>query len=220
MKISTPFIAAACALALGGCASEDEINADGTERGVRGDTLALTLEGYGEFSGQAEYDVSEPVSGMTPEPELRLSASRIESGEWVTLTLGQPDLEDFKRRYVFPNGGDTFQVTLDGQVYEGQVGEVKLDAADGRWVGDFALSSLARDDDKGELGGDSVMLRGSFSIRQIDVNCHRLVADKGGTASSPGSAGGDPSPVWTPDVQGESAFCRRIKAALTAPAGT
>lgn len=222
MRITSPFIAAACVVALGGCAAEDEIASDGTGRGERQDPLALTLDGYGDFSGRAEYDVSEPAGSVAPEPELILSAARLDTGEMVTLTLGQPDLGSLKQRYVFPSGEvqNTFQVTLDGQVYEGQSGEVKLDVVDGRWVGEFALNSFERDDEKGELGTVSVMLRGTFSIDKVDINCHRLVDEKGGSTSSPGASGsGDPSPVWTPDVRSESAFCRRMKSELSAPTG-
>lgn len=222
MRLDISFIAVACVVALSGCAAEDEITADGTERGTRADPLTLTLEGYGEFSGVAEYDVSEPSGEETPEPELRLNAARFDTGEAVTLTLGQPDLGALKALYVFPSSSlqNAFQVTLDGQVYEGQVGEVKLDADGGHWIGEFALTSLPRDDDKGELGTDSVMLRGSFRFDRLDVNCHRLVEDKGGSASSPGHAGaGGASPVWTPDVLGESAFCRQMKSELSAPGG-
>ena len=216
MKTNPPLIAAAFVLSglmLGGCASEGDLIDDAESRQPPAEPMALTIEGHGRFMGRAEYEVSEPAGDVVPDVELVLSAQRVDTGESVTMRLGQSVPGEVAEHYRFPANSNGFYVTLDGRQYEGHFGEVELDAVDGRLRGDFELDSLEVDE-KGEMGGDGVMLRGMFSIDEVLLNCNRLVDDKGGSAGSPGRAGDGAGLTWTPDAHLESAFCSAMKSRL------
>lgn len=215
MKSHAPLIAALAlsGLTLGGCAAEGDLMDEAEARQTPAEPMALTIEGYGRFMGRAEYEVSEPAGEVVPDIELVLSAQRGDTGESVTLRLGQSVPGEVAEHYTFPARSNGFFVSLNGRHYEGHFGAVELDEVDGRLRGDFELDSLEVDE-KGEMGDEGVMLRGVFSIDEVFLNCNRLVGEKGGSAGSPGRAGDGTELTWTPDAHLESAFCSAMKSRL------
>lgn len=205
MNLRPSLLASICAAAFG-CAAESDF--DDTSRHAPAEPLALTIEGYGAFEGRAEYEVSEPAGVYSPAPELVLSAARVDTGELVTLRLGQKAPGDIDQAYVFPARDHGFYLKVEGNEFEGQFGEVRLDESEGKLVGHFELSSTEKD------GTSEIMLKGTFSADQLYLNCNRLADEAAG--SNPGRATDGPDVTWTPDAHLESSFCAAMRDRLGA----
>lgn len=206
MSMRAVLVALTC-VAVIGCATEGDLDRQ-SARYAPAEPMALTIEGYGTFTGRAEYDVSEPSGDIVPTSELVLSGVH-PTGETVTLRLGQQRAGAVEPSYAFPARDHAFLVQIDGLEYEGRFGTVTLDEQIGRLSGTFELSST-------DLSGQGEkMLTGSFEADELHLNCNRLVHEASTGAGSPGQSSDGSELTWTPDTHLKSAFCAAMRDTFT-----